>query len=296
MKKYLALALAAILAPAASLAAPQLDMRVTARWLAQHQSDPGMVLLHVGDADKYLARHIAGARLVTLADIGVERNEVTLEMPDAADLKRRLGALGIAQGSTVIVYYGENQVSPSTRVLFTLYAAGLGARAALLDGGMGEWTRQGLPTTAQLPPSANGAGPAVRYLPVVVDAAHVRAHLATPGYAIIDARAPVYYDGVEASGDMRKMRKGHIPGARNIPYTSVVNEDLTLKSRAQLEALFRTSGVAPGDHLIVYCHIGQQATAILFAARELGIAAVLYDGSFEDWTWRDGPVEAGNGR
>lgn len=292
MKKYLALVLAALLAPAFSHAASQMDMIVNARWLAEHLSDPGMVLLHVGNEDEYRSRHIAGARLVRLSDIGVDRDELTLELPGQADLKRRLGALGIDNASKVIVYYGKDQVPSATRVVFTLYAAGLGDRVALLDGGMGEWTRQGRPTTAQAPRAGTGAGPDVHFLPVVVDAGFVRAHLHTPGYTLIDARAAVYYDGVQASGDMRKMRNGHIPGARNIPYTSIINTDLTLKPRAELESLFGNSGVGPGAHLIVYCHIGQQASAILFAARELGIDAVLYDGSFEDWTWRDGPVQA----
>ncbi|HZV65853.1 MAG TPA: rhodanese-like domain-containing protein [Telluria sp.] len=279
-------------ATAAANTAPQPGMVVNAHWLAEHLSDPGMVLLHVGSKDEYRSRHLPGARLVTLADISVERDELTLELPSEAQLKRRLGALGIDKASTVVVYYGKDQIASATRVVFTLYAAGLGDHVVLLDGGMGEWSRLGQPTTAQVPREASGAGPDVHFLPVIVDAAFVRAHAHTPGYTLIDARAPVYYDGVEASGDMRKMRNGHIPGARNIPYTSVVNTDLTLKPRAQLEALFRAAGVGPAAHLIVYCHIGQQATAILFAARELGIDAVLYDGSFEDWTWHDGQVEA----
>lgn len=295
MKKVHAFALAAwLLAGAASAfsAAPQPALRVSAQWLAQHRSDPGLVLLHVGSEAEYRARHIPGARFVSLADIGVDRAELTLELPDAAALQRRLGMLGIDQSSQVVVYYGKDQVSPATRVVFTLYAAGLGDRVSLLDGGMGEWIRQGSSTTTQVPPAVAAVGPQVRYLPAVVDAAFVQAHLKTPGYTIIDARAPVYYDGLQASGDMRKPRKGHIPGALNIPYTGIVNADLTIKPAAELAALFRNAGVAPGTHLIVYCHIGQQATAILFAAREQGIDAVLYDGSFEDWTWKDGAVEA----
>jgi thiosulfate/3-mercaptopyruvate sulfurtransferase len=295
MKKYLALAFtllahAGVQAAAANATPP--GMLVNAHWLAEHLSDPGMVLLHVGGKDEYRNRHLPGARLVTLADISVERDGLTLELPSEAQLRQRLGALGIDKASTVVVYYGKDQVASATRVVFTLYAAGLGSHVMLLDGGMGEWSRLGQASTAQVPRDANGAGPEVHFLPVVVDAAFVRAHANTPGYTLIDARAPVYYDGVEASGDMRKLRKGHIPGAQNIPYTSVVNTDLTFKPRAQLEALFHAAGVGAGAHLIVYCHIGQQGTAIAFAARELGIDALLYDGSFEDWTWHDGQVEA----
>jgi thiosulfate/3-mercaptopyruvate sulfurtransferase len=86
--------------------------------------------------------------------------------------------------------------------------------------------------------------------------------------------------------------KGHLPGARNIPFSSVTTTDLNLKSPEQLEALFKEAGVAKGDRVIAYCHIGAQATAVVFAARSLGIDAVLYDGSFQDWARRGLPVES----
>ena len=65
-----------------------------------------------------------------------------------------------------------------------------------------------------------------------------------------------------------------------------------LRSDAELRGLFTAAGVKPGDTVIAYCHIGQQATAALFAARTLGHKVLLYDGSFEDWSRHDGfPVE-----
>ena len=64
-----------------------------------------------------------------------------------------------------------------------------------------------------------------------------------------------------------------------------------VKQRLSRRDLFRNAGVKPGDQAIVYCHIGQQGTAVQFAARAVGIDAVLYDGSFEDWTLRNLPVE-----
>jgi thiosulfate/3-mercaptopyruvate sulfurtransferase len=285
-----------VAASPAGAANARLDMTVTPQWLAAHMADPSLVILHMGKKDEYEQRHIPGARLVSLSDIAVGRDDQTLQLPTAAELKQRLGALGIGNQSKVVVYFGKDWVSPATRVIFTMYAAGLGDQVALLDGGMEEWIRQGQRVTQEAPQPVTGAGPDVQLRPVVVDGAFVRAHAKEPGYVLVDARAPVYYEGVEPSGDMRKMRKGHIPGAVNIPYTSVVGLDHKLKSRAQLEALFRDAGIKPGTRVIAYCHIGQQATAVLFAARSLGLDAVLYDGSFEDWTWRDGAVEAGNGK
>jgi thiosulfate/3-mercaptopyruvate sulfurtransferase len=69
-----------------------------------------------------------------------------------------------------------------------------------------------------------------------------------------------------------------------------------LKSAEELQGLFDAAGIKPGDTVIAYCHIGQQATAVLFAARTLGHRVLLYDGSFEDWVLRDLPVEAATPR
>src|SRR3712207_9545320 len=66
--------------------------------------------------------------------------------------------------------------------------------------------------------------------------------------------------------------------------------------RGRLAKLFRDAGVAPGDTVVTYCHIGQQATAVLLAARLLGHPVRLYDGSFEDWARRGLPTETGRAR
>jgi thiosulfate/3-mercaptopyruvate sulfurtransferase len=296
MKKTLAFALAALLQLGAHAATPKIPMVVDVPWLAAHLSDPDLVVLHVGRKEDYASAHIPGARLVSLRDISVDSDGLTLQLPAAPDLKQRLGALGIGNASKVVVYYDKDWVSVATRIIFTMQAAGLGDRIALLDGGLDDWRRQQRPTTDKVPAQPSVPGPDLHMQAPVVDAAFVRSHARSPGYALIDARAPVYYDGMEPSGDMRKQRRGHIPGAVNIPFNLVANLDNKLKPQAQLEALFRDKGIAPGTHLIVYCHIGQQATAIMFAARSLGMDAVLYDGSFEDWTQNDGPVEASAAR
>ena len=110
-----------------------------------------------------------------------------------------------------------------------------------------------------------------------------------PGYKIIDARAGVFYDGVQAG---HGRGEGPRARARSICRSpSVTGADQKLKSADELAADFKAAGIKPGDHVIAYCHVGQQATAVIFAARSLGIDAVLYDGSFEDWSRRKLPVE-----
>ncbi|HEY4147224.1 sulfurtransferase [Pinirhizobacter sp.] len=273
-------------------ATAQTEPWVSTAWLESHLHDPNLVLLQVGEESQYKSAHIPGARFVRLDDFAATSGELSLEMPPAPELRQRLRGLGISDGSHVVVYFENNQVSASTRILFTLRSAGLGAHADLLDGGMPKWRSEGRTLTDQ---SAAAARPGTlapfNLQPTIVDAAFVHAHARQPGYVLIDARAAMYYDGLEESGADDHHRRGHIPGAHNVPFTSITNDDLTLKTPAELLALFRKAGVKPGDRVIAYCHIGQQATVVALAARAIGIDAVLYDGSFEDWTMRDLPVE-----
>jgi thiosulfate/3-mercaptopyruvate sulfurtransferase len=133
---------------------------------------------------------------------------------------------------------------------------------------------------------------ALKMEPKIVDADAVRTHAKAAGYKVIDARAPAFYDGSQTGGSKdRPHETGHVPGAVNVPYSSITDETLKLKSPDALAALFEKVGIKRGDKLIVYCHIGQQATAVIFAARSLGFDASLYDGSFEDWSRRKLPVE-----
>jgi thiosulfate/3-mercaptopyruvate sulfurtransferase len=127
---------------------------------------------------------------------------------------------------------------------------------------------------------------------VIVTAQDVQAHAHAPGFAVIDARNTEFYDGTKGGGQRGQEKKfGHIPGALSVPFDSLASDDGHLKSDAELTAIFEKAGVKKGDRVIGYCHIGQQATAMLFVARVLGHTAALYDGSFEDWNARGLPVE-----
>jgi thiosulfate/3-mercaptopyruvate sulfurtransferase len=270
---------------------PRERLLVTPQWLAAHLRDPDVVLLHVGDPAAYAREHIPGARLVTLRDVSTPHQDgkPMLEMLPGEQLRERLQALGISTGSRVVVYYGGDWVSPSTRVVFTLAYAGLGDRTVLLDGGLEAWKEAGQRVTAEVPPARAGHLDGLHTQgDLIVDAAWVRGHGAAPHVALVDARAAAFYDGVQATHD----RRGHIPGAHSIPFTQVTDDRRRVKGPAELAALFRAAGVRPGDTVVGYCHVGQQATAMLFAARTLGYDVKLYDGSFEDWDGRaDLPVE-----
>jgi thiosulfate/3-mercaptopyruvate sulfurtransferase len=270
---------------------------VSPAWLAQHIHDPNLVVLHVGDKEGYDAAHIPGARFVQMSDLSVSDHTpkgLMLEMPPADELKKHLEALGISDDSRVVVYYGQDWVSPSTRILFTLDYAGLGTKSSLMDGGMDAWVANGGAVTKDVPAAKTGELSPLKTKPIVVDAGFVNAHIGAKGYAIVDGRSSNYYSGESIGGQHgEKHRRGHIRSAGNVPYDQITDDRDALKSTAELEALFKKAGVKSGDTVIGYCHIGQQATAMLFAARVLGHPVMLYDGSFQDWSRHpEYPVEA----
>jgi thiosulfate/3-mercaptopyruvate sulfurtransferase len=269
---------------------------VPTAWLAQHLTDPDLVLLHVGPKPEYDAGHIPGARYLNYQDLAVTDRSpggLTLQMLPADELRQRLAALGISDTSRIVVYFARENpfVSPTARVLFTLDYAGLGERASLLDGGLDAWVKAGQPLTTDVPPLRTGTLGPLSTRPIVVDAEFVNANLEARGIAIVDGRLPAFYNGTQTGGGPNAPHKtGHIRGAGNLPFNQTVDEANRLKPAAELQQLFAAAGVEPGDTVVAYCHIGQQATQVILAARSLGYKVLLYDGSFEDWSRKGYPV------
>lgn len=280
-----ALALAAIATgPAAAQDAP--GLLVDVEWLSGHLADRGLVVLQAGDKAGYEAGHIPGARFITEEDVAAPHDmrnpkDMMLELPAVEVLREKVASFGISDDSRIVVYFGKNGGVPSaTRIVFTLDYLGLGARTSLLNGGLSAWQRAGKMVTTAVPaPPAAGRLTARPPNAVVVDAAFVSSVKERPNHALVDARAPVFFTGIQPTmGD----KAGHIPGAVNIPFTEITDTQLMI-DRARVEALFRKAGVKAGDTVVAYCHVGQQATAVIFAARLLGHRTVLYDGAFQDW-------------
>jgi thiosulfate/3-mercaptopyruvate sulfurtransferase len=167
---------------AADDAKVQSSLIVSTEWVAKHLNDDAIVLLHVGDKDEYLATHIPGAQLITLADISTPRGQgLTLELPSVDQLKATFEKLGITDKSRIVVYFGKDWVTPTARVFMTLDYLGLGDRTSILDGGLPAWRSEGRPVTAELREPKRGTFTPRPNAKLVIDAAWVSANLNQTG-------------------------------------------------------------------------------------------------------------------
>jgi thiosulfate/3-mercaptopyruvate sulfurtransferase len=121
---------------------------------------------------------------------------------------------------------------------------------------------------------------------MIVTAAYVQGFGHAARAKLVDARAARFYSGPSEPG----MSGGHIPGAVSVPFTTMADDSMVFYSPAELEQKFRAVGVQPGDTVVGYCHVGQQATMMLFGAELTGHPVRLYDGSMQDWTARKLPT------
>jgi len=287
MWKVALFAAALLAATGAHAATPRDGLLVPVSWLASHEGDKDLVILHVGSEAGYQAGHIPGARLVKDLLLVNAPEGLTMEVPAADMLKQKMEALGISDTSRIVVYNENGEFQRGTRVMFSLEAAGFGDRSMLLDGGLAEWKKEGHAVTTDATQVTPGHLSPLKIQPIVVDANFVQSHIKTPGYDLIDAREAMFYGGLVAKLD----GDGHIPGAKSLPYTSVMNSDGKFKSPEELRQMFTKAGYRPGDHVIAYCQVGGQSSAVLFAGRTLGLDMQLYDGSFQDWSKRHLPIE-----
>jgi thiosulfate/3-mercaptopyruvate sulfurtransferase len=268
-------------------------MLVTVDWLGDHLKDPSLVLLQIGNKKDYDKGHIPGAQFLEYESISTPHGQgLMLELPPVEQLVSVFERLGVSNRSHIILYFGTDWVTPTTRVYWTLDYLGLGDRTSILNGGLVAWQATHHPVSNEVKQPAKGSITPAPRKEIVADADWVSSHLNKPAVTIIDARTHEVYTGSESDGNPRS---GHVPGAANLPYLEVIDQDNNkFKSADDLKNLFRTAGLKPGNLMVSYCHIGQRATVLYFTAKMLGYDAKMYDGSWEDWSHRkDLPIVTG---
>ena len=253
----------------------------------------GVVVLHLGERADYDAAHIPGARFLPYESFSTHGGGLMLEIPPVATLDSLLESLGVSDGTRIVLYAAANWTSPTARVFLTLDYLGLGDRTSVLDGGFAAWASSGGAATTDVPAVARGSLTVQPRTDVIIDAQAVRAAIGDPGVSIVDARSPRLYRG---DADDIHGREGHVPGAKNVPFNTLLDDRGAFRPRAALEAALDAAGATSGKRMIAYCAIGQQASVVYFVGRLLGRDVRLYDGSWDDWSLHtDYPVESGRG-
>lgn len=263
---------------------------VSTQWLADHLNDKDVVVLQVGfSRNEFKHGHIPNARFLWFNSLAPSNPDLSTEMPAVDEAKNVLESLGINVDSKIILVFAGQNVTITTRMLLALSYFGFGNQVGLLDGGLEAWKAEGrdvVKGTSEVKRTTL----TLNVVPdVITDADWVKQNLANPKVTIVDARTKNFYDG--NGGGIA--RQGHIKGAKHLVYSSMLDSTGKIKSKNDLQRLFDSAGVAKGATVVTYCHVGQQAALVYYAAKYLGYDAKVYDGCFEDWNVRDEtyPVE-----
>ncbi len=281
------LSLLALFVAASALGAQDHPVIVSASWVEKRLKDPAVAVVHAGTRTEYDAGHLRGARFLPFTSIALSSDGLSTQLPPVAHVDSVLESIGISDGQHVVLY---GQPLVAARALVTLERVGLRGRVSILDGGIDAWRESGREVSYEAATPTRGTfTPAP--LDNVVDAPWIMANREKAGIRVLDARAPEFHQGLSPGSTARP---GRIPGARNVPFSSLTAELTTFRDRGKIRKLFEQAGVAKGDTVVTYCHIGMQASLLYTAARSLGIPVRIYDGSYEDWAKRaELPVEKG---
>jgi thiosulfate/3-mercaptopyruvate sulfurtransferase len=259
---------------------------VTTEWVAGHLDDPGLV---VAESDEdvllYETGHIPGA---VKLDWHTELNDpVTRDYVGGAGFAQLMSQKGISRDTTLVLYGDRN----NWWAAYALWVCSLFGHPdlRLIDGGRAKWIAEGRPLTTEAPQRPRADYPVTdrddQQIRVFQD--QVRAHLGKP---LIDVRSAGEYTGellhMPDYPQEGAVRGGHIPGAKNVPWSRAAADDATFRSRAELEAIYQDeAGLRPDDDVVVYCRIGERSSHTWFVLHHLlGYPHVRnYDGSWTEW-------------
>jgi thiosulfate/3-mercaptopyruvate sulfurtransferase len=263
---------------------------VSTDWLAAHLDDPD---LRVIDASYYLAEmgrdakaeyaagHIPGARFFDIDEISDQRSALPHMAPPVEKFISRMRAMGVGDGHQVVVYDGAGMFS-APRVWWTFRLMGK-SDIAVLDGGFPKWKAEGRTVEDMAPIVRDRHITASKQNMLVRDVTQVAAAAKLGDHEIIDARSPGRFRGEEPE-PREGLRSGHIPGSKNVHYRTLLNADGTMKTPAELRAVFEAAGVDLTKPAITTCGSGVTAAILALALERIGKSHwSLYDGSWAEW-------------
>jgi thiosulfate/3-mercaptopyruvate sulfurtransferase len=267
-----------------------MNLLVSTEWLA---AELGKTDLRVIDASLFLpahnrnaraefeAAHIPGAVFFDIDEVSDTSSPFPHMLPAPEKFASRMQALGLGDGSRIVVY-DNSPIKSAARAwwMLTLFGA---HQVAILDGGFAKWQAEGRAQESGIPVVRHRHFTVWADKSLVRDKAQITENLRTHAEQIVDARPEARFTGAEPE-PREGLRRGHIPGARNIPYTSLFNEDGTWRSLDELRAAFDAAGLDLARPITATCGSGITAATLAFAAARLGHAGVaIYDGAWSEW-------------
>ena len=267
-----------------------MESLVTTDWLAKEM---GASDLRVVDATKFLigtdrdpraeyeAGHIPGAVFMDLSELTDPTNPVENMAPTAEKFASRMQALGLGDGSRIVLY-DNSPLKSAARAWWLLKLFGA-HNVALLDGGLAKWQAEDRPLESGNHSLRHRHFTVWRDANVVRDKAQLLTNLDTEAEQVVDARPAGRFTGADT--DPRPgMAAGHIPRSRSLPHTLMFNADGTWKRDEALRSAFTAAGIDLSKPIIATCGSGMTAAVVAFGAHLLGKDDVaLYDGSWAEW-------------
>jgi thiosulfate/3-mercaptopyruvate sulfurtransferase len=264
---------------------------VSTDWLAARLDAPDIAIIDASwhlpttarDARaEFRAAHIRGAQFFDIDDISDTASPLPHMLPAPAKFAARVKMLGIGDGKRVIAYDSVGLFS-AARAWWMFKVFGHDD-VAVLDGGLKKWIAEGRPVAegAARPVQARHFTPRPRTF-MVKDMRAVAAALQSGAAKVADARSGTRYRGEEVE-PRPGVRAGHMPGARNVHYASLLNPDGTLKPPADIAAVFQAAGIDLAKPVITSCGSGVTAAILALGLTLAGARGhALYDGSWAEW-------------